>query len=86
MNKDLYSVLGVSKTASDDEIKSAYRRLARKYHPDLNKDDAGSISGGLAAQALSASTDMASRIASTFFISQTSFPQGMFRFFELLSV
>ena len=40
----------------------------------------------LAAQALSASTDMASRIASTFFISQTSFPQGMFRSFELLSV
>ena len=36
--------------------------------------------------ALSASTDMASRIASTFFISQTSFPQGMFRLFELLSV
>lgn len=39
MTKDLYSVLGVSKTASSAEIKSQYRKLARKYHPDLNKDD-----------------------------------------------
>ena len=39
MNRDLYTILGVSKTASDSEIKSAYRRLARKYHPDLNKDN-----------------------------------------------
>lgn len=39
MNKNLYDVLGVSKSAGESEIKSAYRKLARKYHPDLNKDD-----------------------------------------------
>lgn len=38
-NKDYYGVLGVDKNASEDEIKSAYRRLAKKYHPDINKTD-----------------------------------------------
>ena len=33
---DPYSVLGVSRNASDDEIKKAYRRMSRKYHPDAN--------------------------------------------------
>jgi curved DNA-binding protein len=34
--RDYYAILGISKTASPEEIKQAFRKLARKYHPDVN--------------------------------------------------
>ena len=41
MSEDPYKVLGVPKTATQDEIKKAYRKLAKSLHPDLHPDDPG---------------------------------------------
>src|SRR5918998_4612330 len=38
--RDLYEILGVGRDATDEDIKKAYRRLAREYHPDVNPDPA----------------------------------------------
>ena len=37
-NRDYYDVLGIGRNASDDEIKGAFRKLARQFHPDVNKE------------------------------------------------
>jgi DnaJ-domain-containing protein 1 len=43
---DYYKILGLDKTSSTDDIKKAYRKLARKYHPDLNPDVGASMPCG----------------------------------------
>ena len=43
-NRDYYEVLGIEKNASTDDIKSAFRKLARQYHPDVSKEPDAELS------------------------------------------
>ena len=61
--KDYYAILGVERTASDEQIKKAYRHLARKYHPDVSKDPAGEDKFKDAAEAYKTLKDATARKA-----------------------
>ena len=63
MSADLYDVLEVPRAASQRQIKSAYRRLARAYHPDTNPDPAAAVRFKAVAQAYAVLSDMARRHA-----------------------
>lgn len=49
--RDYYNTLGVARNAEEEEISKAYRKLARRYHPDLNKDPSAAAKFGEAAEA-----------------------------------
>ena len=61
--KDYYAILGVERTASDEQIKKAYRLLARKYHPDVSKDPTGEEKFKDAAEAYKTLKDGTTRAA-----------------------
>ena len=61
--KDYYAVLGIERTASQDEIKRAYRKLARKYHPDVSKEPDGEARFKDVAEAYEALKDAEKRAA-----------------------
>ncbi len=61
--KDYYAILGVARTASEDDIKKAYRNLARKYHPDVSKDPEGEEKFKDAAEAYATLKDAEKRAA-----------------------
>lgn len=61
--KDYYAILGVERTASEEDIKKAYRKLARKYHPDVSKDPQGEAKFKDAAEAYQTLKDPEKRAA-----------------------
>ena len=63
MAEDPYRVLGVSSDASDAEIKRAYRKLARQYHPDVNPDPAAQEKFGEVSRAYEVLSDPQKRAA-----------------------
>lgn len=63
MGKDYYAILNISRNATDDEIKKAYRKLALKYHPDKNKSPEAEEKFKLIAEAYEVLSDKKKRSA-----------------------
>ena len=71
--RDYYEVLGVSRKASDTELKKAFRSMARKFHPDKNPDDAEAKARALGFEVLAGTLDKPHGLREAYIIDQDGY-------------